>query len=826
MINDMDLWTKYSQHIENQFSRGAVVLFTGAGFSLDARNSEGLKVPSAKGLTEDLWKICYPEHSFDQNTQLQDIFDAAMQFNRAETTEYIQRRFTVDSDKSPDYYSDVLSMPWGCIYTLNVDDLAEKTLSDMKMLRRVQTVSATSGHITDVMPESLNVVHLNGRLSDLPENVTFSRSQYATRSPHDPFYESLRHDLFSRPVIFIGSNLEEGPMWQHLAMRGGKPDRGERELRPRSYLVTPRLNRSKEALLSQYQIVWLQMTTKEFCEKVLSTMADAKKKGHQYLHRHFEWTTKYGSKIVRVADIPEGTKEPTEYLMGAEPEWVDAKQGRIASRKCFKEIVEEIERLRAAPSINEFLIVAGTAGTGKSSALMKIALQMEAADMPTAWIDSTQRFDMHSLKRALEADRGIRLLCIADADVYGATLSRMVRVALDTISRLIVICECRSTKIDAIVDHSNLQGIVPIEYIVPNLGDEDIEAILNVLDRENRLGTLKGMSREERKQVFQAESGRQMLVAMYRATHGEDFRSRAVHELKGLESTAKFVYGLVCVAHQHRFMLSRDEIAIACGEDIERWPRALDTLLRRNVLFHGPGETYRARHRVIANFLYGELVEDGSIAAVVRALIKVAGTKASPHMRRGTRAKRMLSAFVNHNLIKRTVGVSVGRQIYGEFEYLLAWDYHYWLHRGALELESDSLGTAENFLNQSKAIEPNDVFVDNELAYLKFKKANNAPHAPDSETLVDEALQTLSAVSIRRPDQRPHAAHIAGSQGLLWVDRSSMSGVEKQQFLEMLVQQVQSASPYDNEKVLTEVERQIRRELLSMAVASEPSASM
>ena len=72
------------------------------------------------------------------------------------------------------------------------------------------------------------------------------------------------------------------------------------------------------------------------------------------------------------------------------------------------------------------------------------------------------------------------------------------------------------------------------------------------------------------------------------------------------------------------------------------------------------------------------------------------------------------------------------------------WDYHYWLHRGALELEVGNLGIAENFLLQSKSIEPNDIFIDNELAYLNLRKANESPLSTTSEDLVRDAIRTLN----------------------------------------------------------------------------------
>lgn len=665
-------------------------------------------------------------------------------------------------------------------------------------------------------------MHLNGALRDVPSNVTFGRSQYALRSGVDSFYSMLRHDLASRPVVFIGSNLEEGSMWQHLVMRGPKPARGEKELRPRSYLVTPNLNRSKQALLSQHNIEWLQMTTEGFVQNVLRRIDDARAEGNEFLQRRFAISR--GPQIIRVADIPEGSKAPTEYLLGAEPEWADARQRRIAHRSCIDELIEQLGRIRAGAAVREFLIVTGTAGTGKSSVMMMAALKLEADGVPVGWIDAAQRTDLAGFRRTLEAEKNLGALFITDADLYEKRLSRIVRDALDANPRLVVVCECRSSRVDRIVDMLELRSITPTEYTIPYLGDNDIDAILSVLDRENRLGALKGLSYEQRRRVFQAEAGRQMLVAMYKATHGVDFKDRAIDELKGLEKTQQFLYGLVAVAHAHRFLLTRDEIAIASGDDAEEWPRALDALTRRKIILAGAADTYNARHREIAQFVYDKLTEQGAVADVVRALIRVAGTKTSVNVPRTARPARMLAVFVSHKLLKRTVGAAVARQIYSEFEYLLNWDHHYWLHRGALELESDNLALAETFLTQSKGIEPNDVFVDNELAYLKLRKANAAPMEGGSEALVTEAIQMLESVVLRRPGQRAHAYHIMGSQGLVWAQKSAMLPDAKRVFLTMLRNRVRTALPDDVDNMLSTLDAELQRQLLSLAVSTASPA--
>ena len=76
--------------------------------------------------------------------------------------------------------------------------------------------------------------------------------------------------------------------------------------------------------------------------------------------------------------------------------------------------------------------------------------------------------------------------------------------------------------------------------------------------------------------------------------------------------------------------------------------------------------------------------------------------KVSKDINRNSRPARMLRTFMNYQFMYRTVDKEVARNIYGEFEAALEWSSHYWLHRGALELDIEQLGLAENFLNQAR----------------------------------------------------------------------------------------------------------------------------
>ena len=252
----------YIPHLADQFRRAAPVLFTGAGFSRDAKNIEGVAVPLADELCREIWAISFPGEKFEEGSSLRDLFEAARHRHAGKLKDRLTELLTIDPQDLPDFYQTIYSMPWLRCYTLNIDNLEDAVSRAFALPRRPRAVSAMNS------PEPgerradhniIDVIHLNGTLADLPNDVTFSTLQYAERpSRPDPWYVCLVADLLSRPVIFIGTSLDEPPLWQYLELRRQKGGRRDRELRPRSYLVTPTLLRSRRALLAEFNIVWCQ----------------------------------------------------------------------------------------------------------------------------------------------------------------------------------------------------------------------------------------------------------------------------------------------------------------------------------------------------------------------------------------------------------------------------------------------------------------------------------------------------------------------------------------------------------------------------------------
>lgn len=225
------------------------VLFTGAGFSSDARDTAGDPLPLAARMTEELRQLCFGDCP-DDDSSLQDLYDVATEHHPEALLAYLQRRLRVGEHPLPAHYRRWFAAPWARVYTLNVDDLE---------------LAAARQFGLGELPE---VVHLNGIVGDDLGALTFSTLQNAQRLVTPcPLYSRLIDDLERRPFLFVGTVLDEALFWQHLQLRRSRA--GDRP-RPRSYLVTPHLSRARRQLLAGLAIEWVEGTARDVADELFT----------------------------------------------------------------------------------------------------------------------------------------------------------------------------------------------------------------------------------------------------------------------------------------------------------------------------------------------------------------------------------------------------------------------------------------------------------------------------------------------------------------------------------------------------------------------------
>ena len=235
---------------------GQAILFTGAGFSMDARSAAGHPVPSSDEMRRDLWQLLCGDDAPDDSS-LADLYDVALLEQRDALARYVAERLAV-AGPLPPYYQAWFAAPWRRAYTLNVDNLELAIAAQFPLPRPVRALSV---HGPPPAPfPGLDVIHLNGLVGDDVGVLTFSTLQYAGRlCGRDPAYETLVHDFASAPFVFVGTRLDEAVLWKHMELRRQRDGDGALAATP-AFLVSKHLSRARQRLLAAVGIEWVAAT--------------------------------------------------------------------------------------------------------------------------------------------------------------------------------------------------------------------------------------------------------------------------------------------------------------------------------------------------------------------------------------------------------------------------------------------------------------------------------------------------------------------------------------------------------------------------------------
>jgi len=377
----------------------------------------------------------------------------------------------------------------------------------------------------------------------------------------------------------------------------------------------------------------------------------------------------------------------------------------------------------------------------------------------------------------------------------------------------------RSTRLEGILDRETL-GAETLEISMPHLSDADIDSLINVLDMENRLGVLKGLSHADRVSAFQKEAGRQLLVAMIQATSGRLFREKVLEEFQELSPLQRQIYAALCLVSSQRWTMDRQEIILACGSLGNEMLDAVESLARRNVITRRDiHSNYGARHRVIADEIVHAMEFRQYMATVLEGVCFAFASGVNSGLPRSNRQWRRLIRFLNHQFILQVATPDVGRHVYENVEKILHWDYHYWLQRASLEVEQGDLNLATNFLDQARSISPGERLIETEYAYLLIKRASKSPEHGNAEEWFAEGRKYLEELIAQTGSRDSYPYHVLGSQGLAWARQAKIPVLEKRELLKELMEIVKSGvSFHPRSEDLPTLAKDLEKEWLLTAV--------
>jgi hypothetical protein len=239
------------------------------------------------------------------------------------------------------------------------------------------------------------------------------------------------------------------------------------------------------------------------------------------------------------------------------------------------------------------------------------------------------RFRRPEFGRELRKQKAEIAVVVDDADTFGRRLDGLIDDARNSLGKVFLILGMRSARVDHVIRDWRPDSKQTFEVNVPLLEDGDIERLIEVLDKDNKLGVLKPLAHEERVERIRGEFGRELLVAMIEATTDERFEVKVAEEYDALPPEQRLMYAIVAIATDLRHFLHRDEILMAAGDVSNTGLYALDRLAARHLLTLDQGR-YRVRHRRIAELVVSRLRRQVTMIEPYRGLLRSMATRYDP----------------------------------------------------------------------------------------------------------------------------------------------------------------------------------------------------
>lgn len=758
----VDLNSQELQLLLRQFEKGSVVLFAGAGFSLGARNSVGVDPPLASQLCEILTSECGWKYSGEE---LSLVYEQAQKHLGTTGLNDILSHYYKDCIPAP-WHAIIPTLVWYRIYTTNIDDVIEQSYSYAAAASFQKLVPLTCpcpAQDPDPLYEHLQCVHLHGAVLDCGKGFTFTLEEFAGQTAQpNPWYQTTVDDMYSKSFLFVGTRLNEPAFYHYLALRGYR-SKGTPENRAKAFLVAPEINPMRGRQLQSQSIVPIECTADDFfrcissvvTERIPSRLSVLKNRyPHQIsafeagvIDRHADLLRQFDLVAAGSGGTVSKSAVRTGFFQGAEPTWEDIENNVDAQRK---KISEFLDSLRNAQKGIGVVILVGHAGSGKSTALRRLAYELGRGGHTVYFSKTAYKIDKQPVIDLISSmgERHV-YLCVDDAIFH-----------LKVIDEILEECPAQRNLTIVLADrphviYPRLSGLKsmanPTILEMPLLERDDCERIIAKLEEFGFLGDLKGKSKSKQIQEFLGRSKKQLLVAMKEATLGRGFNVILANEFGSLSGySARLAYTIACMAYAHGAPIRRRHL-FACleGTDVEKSNLLASDLREVLVKWKENEEFLCPRHRVIAHQVATETSPlEMRKTAILNLLTQISGDLTPQNISRRTPEFIAYRGIINWDNVHDLFGdeYELIYEIYHELKIYYQDDFLFWLQFGRAEIHFDHFSVAENYLKQSLGIRDHGNFqAHHHLGVLFLKRAlfeeNPASYLADAQR-GEEILRT------------------------------------------------------------------------------------
>jgi predicted MPP superfamily phosphohydrolase len=764
----------------HEFKRGFMVAVIGDRF-LETEEGIGL---GFERFRQHLWEALDTGEPLDTSLSIDQLYELSRDYSEAATQKAVATDLGTPPQSAIDQLDRILKTPWANVIYLS-------PLRDLEMTPSIASQDSTMSVIDGTLmpyrlpdPDSSYVLRLTGPAPQ-DGSLTLRLDEVLSRSPENfsSDWRLFAKQILSRsPSVFLADSVSSLSLWQWIADRSSAPSNYQMA----SFLVCPDLPERTHLLLKRYNVQWINSSISNFVDKYLTTSRVeyvAAKTAVAKRRRGESGQTPLAIGALR-STSDTGSRN---YLLGSSPTWGDVTHGFAARLSSQQTIMQKVNVALPGTTI----LVTGTAGSGRTTSLMQCALDLQAAHKSVAWVNPAGGREKISdiVNQVIEDD--YEYIFVDDVDLFGAQAERLISgLRGGQNSKRIVIAGVRSVRAFLV------EGISFSDKIaVGNLTSLDLDGLVKVLRDHRAVANRRQSNSELRKLLVDAKG--QLIVGMIGATSGVPFADKIISECKQLSPSALIMYGCAALVTAENEAIAVTQLQDAVGGNANDSWRTLKSLEDSQLLQMQPNTgRYEVRHRVIAEAVRDYLAKIGALATVTMGTVHAYAAAGALTRNRSNHSRRLLIRLINHSYLIRTLGLAESkiRDIYDSVEDILEDDFHYWLQRGAFEVEHGDLRNAMHDLTSANTTVggEDDPRVLTEFAVLRLKIASGG-RTSDAITLSISAIEDLHKVIRIQGVNAPHTFSILASTGVTWLVDALISRSEKKNLAEETLRVLKTA---------------------------------
>ncbi|WP_405536435.1 SIR2 family protein [Streptomyces sp. NBC_00075] len=707
------LTTRQLRFLKTAARNGSYHVLLGAGATYGARNQRG-EVPMAQGLVKALAEE-YPHVPI--NVAKDTLMRAYQRSVLGSSTEAVWRflKKVFGDVQHAEWFTDLISLPWKRVWTLNVDDAAEQAYrsSPLARFRAARTISWDEEFSET---GDLEIIHLHGHIiGSKPRKLIFSLSEYQSAAQGRVVWDHvLASTIGSYPLVVVGARLLDDPDVERLLTRN-RPSADAP-----SIVVDPRISDENEWELKRYGFVVYKGTAEEFTKDWFTQVGlDS--------DSLLELAQSEQLSVPQVQELQSNHAGPRpkshRYLDGDEPLWCDVVDDLVAPLSWMKDVSQDIREWAASESHDPRIhLIYGARLAGVSSGLLWIAKDVRSAGVRSYVFDRSSRFDVQRLVDKFSG-HGPSVLFIDGAADFADDIDQLITEAgLEGTAEVYVVAAelpGRNLQLEA-----RLEGVYEksvMASVSTRLQRRDAETLVAKREKLGRLGMLEELDRKQRVSHFK---NRDVFSAMMELEHGIGFRKRMELEISSLDADwKKSLILLLSVASRGRNSVSLLECAKALNVSSDTIVRATQRSMESFIEIQGDVLVARQRD-VLMDHIVKSLGDGGALASLRECIQNL-----SPLVNQDSlRARNRAAMFVRYAMTQKLLtSIFPNDDVEKFYDDLLpqfgGWNARYWEQRAIHAKHQNDWSRAESFAERAVNL-LDDAFTRTTCGTILINKAN------------------------------------------------------------------------------------------------------